>query len=134
MTITETTRVDQWLSSKLAALAAGGAWLDIAPQGTATPYIVYTLVASNDVSGVGAIRLWANSVWQILVVAEQSKMAAIESVCDAIETAIQLATGTQRDTTIMRVSREQVIAMGSVVNGIAWRRIGARWRIFNRKT
>ena len=93
--VLEAARTSLWLRAALNSLAPGGAWRGMAPDGVATPFIVYTPYPGGlgDVGRVGAYRLWNESDWLVKVVGPASGDAALVAVADAVDARLQRAMG-----------------------------------------
>lgn len=100
----EPTRALNWLKTTLASAGAGGGvWEGIAPLSvTTTPYIVVQMQSAQDIEGVSGIRLWSRQTWQVKAVGPASDDTTLQTVADAIDTALQLATGAASDGTLIR--------------------------------
>lgn len=91
----------------LTAIVAGRVYEEMPPPGnSALPYVIFSLYAPGDVMGIGATRLWTNSLWTVKGVARtlsyKGDLGAIAGRIDAVLHG----------------------AAGSTVDGIAW----ALWR------
>lgn len=134
MTIYEPYRVLDWLRATLAPLAAGGAWAGVAPEGVASPFIVYALDSPVDIPGVAGTRLWNSSLYSVKVVGMAAQDATLASIADAVDAALQLqgdvSIGPALDGHLMRCVREGPLPIPiEVVNGVSWVTYGALWRI-----
>jgi hypothetical protein len=133
-TLTETTRVLDWLRATINPLASGRVYRDIAPDQAQTPYVVVGLMSARDIAGAAGIRLWQDGLYMVKVVGPRSQWDAMVALADAIDAALQLATGNTADATIMRAVREMSIAYSEVVGADVWSHLGAQWRVYSRKT
>lgn len=133
-TITETTRVLDWLRATINPLASNRVYRDIAPDATTTPYVVVSLMSARDVAGAAGIRLWQDGLYLVRVVGKASQWTAMVSLADAIDTALQLATGNTADGTIIRAVREMSIAYSEVIGAEVWSHLGGQWRIYTKRT
>lgn len=132
--LTETPRVYQWIHAQVNALAPGGAHKGVAPDLTPTPFIVYTLISGLAVSGVAGVRLWQNGLYLVEVLGPDTDYAAIVACADAVANALELTHGNTSDATIMRSVLDEDIERSEIVDGAPWSHVGARWRIYTRKT
>jgi hypothetical protein len=133
-TLTETTRVFDWLRATINPLASNRVYRDIAPDQPTTPYVIVGLMSGRDVAGAAGIRLWQDGLYLVKVVGKRSDWTAMVALADAIDSALQLATGNTADATIIRAVREESIAYSEVVGADVWSHLGAIWRVYTKKT
>ena len=128
----EATRALNWLMTTLASAAPGGVWEGIAPLSvTTTPYIVAQMQSAVDVEGVAGVRLWSRQTWQVKAVGPASAFTAMQSAADALDTALQRATGAASDgTAIYRCVRLRPLAIPELQkDGTLWLNYGGLYQI-----
>lgn len=115
-------RMAAWLASTLAGAAPGGVWEGAAPlSATQTPYIVYQWQGGQDVSVIGAIRVWNESSWQVKAVGPVTDYATLQSVADTIDARLQRASGVGgTDGRILLCVRQRAMSLPEMVNGALW--------------
>lgn len=144
MSANELTRAAEWIYTRLAGTSAvtaivgsGSAariYADVAPPGAAWPFVIFQHQGSVDVTGQNpGTRVLVSSLWTIKAVGRGESYAALATLADAIDTAMQGAAGTADDATIYSCVREQPIQFAelddSTTPGEQWRHLGALWRV-----
>lgn len=144
MSVNELTRASEWIYSKLVAASAvtaivgsGSAariYADVAPPGASWPFVIFQHQGSVDVTGQNpGTRVLVSSLWTVKAVARGESYAALATLADALDAALQAASGTADDATIYSCVREQPLQFAeldeSSTPGGQWRHLGAIWRI-----
>jgi hypothetical protein len=136
----EATRALQWLratltaSSALTAVATGGVWRGIAPNTALPPWVVYTHQSGGKTDGVAGRRLITLGIYQVVAYGPTSgptaNMAALEVAADAIDDALQRASGPAgSDSYTLSCVMDQPIIVDETVSGVQWTRVGGLYRI-----
>lgn len=133
----ETTRADEWLhgvlsDATLTAAATGGVFADVAPEGTAFPYVVHNFQGGHDVRGAGPTRIMVSGLWLVQGVdATQSYMGTLRTIADRIDALLQAASGAAgSDGVVFSCVREQPFRMPEVLEGGKQiRHLGGLYRI-----
>jgi hypothetical protein len=138
----ETTRVDRWLmtvlaaDSTLAGLAVGGFHSDYAPRGTGSPWVVFAYLGGSDTMGVGATRVMHTGVWRVAAVAEAQTYAAVTALADRIDVLLHnqpapasLAVGSVDGASLLSSVRDTPYRLAEEVDGRHYRTLGALYRI-----
>jgi hypothetical protein len=135
----ETTRIDTWLRARLAADSALTAVVgtrlygELAPQATATPFVVWQLVDVDDVVGAtAATRIMVTSTWAVKAVADAATFAGpLATAADRIDAVLHAAVGgAAGDATVWTAVRERPLRLVEVDDGVTWRHLGGIYRIW----
>ena len=132
----ETLIVDGWLASTLGgdatllAAAPGGVHADVAPEGTASPWVVFFLVAAADASAVGAIRIMADLVYEVRVTGRDCGYAGLKTAANRIDALLHRATVTDADGKVLGCRREEVIRFSEQDGDRVYRHLGGQYRIY----
>lgn len=135
--MTEDDVASRWIRARLmqdvdlAAAAPGRVWRDEAPSGTVTPYVVYTLVAANDLMVLNGERVWTNMLWQVTGWMTGTDLAVLEPVKARIDARLHRASGTAGDGIVWESHRERPLVLPAVVgdNGQRYRQAGGEYRV-----
>lgn len=107
-----------------------------APQGypVGAPYVVYRLLAGIDLDVLGGQRVWTNMVWMVRVYAETRSFAGtLGQAWEAIDAALQLATGTPTGG-IVYVCKREGVERDVDPDTPGWRYRGGRYRVIAQVT
>ncbi len=121
--IYEPARALSWLHTALQPLTPNGAWHGVAPIDAAPPFIVYGLQAANDLENVGAFRIWNDGVYQVKVCGPSTIDAALATLADAVDNALQRQGGVNvgTDGVMLSCTREQTLILPEIIaNGAQW--------------
>jgi hypothetical protein len=115
----------------LKTLAPGGVWRDIAPAGTKTPYVVFTMVAGSDALTGNVARIMTQVYMQVKGVGPTSNYVALISVADRIDTLLKrtgpVTVGSLGG--VVACWREQLIAYGEVNESVMWSHLGGLYHL-----
>lgn len=140
----ETARVRSWLyqtittdATLLALTPTIGDRLynGVAPAEAAYPFGVFQLLSGgNDLLGVGAVRIWADTLWLIKVVQKSKNgsvpaTGSIEPIVNRIDALLHAQSGTVTNGVIWECVRERPFELPTVENGVGYVQLGAEWRI-----
>lgn len=76
-------------------------------EGIPLPYVIYQLYTPGDVMGVGAKRLWTNSLWTVKAIARQlSYKGDLATAAGRIDALLHQAAGVTADGTVWASTRE----------------------------
>lgn len=124
----------KWLYSKLASNAVGVSnrvYDTIAPRGATEPYVVFLNQSTRDVRGVGTANIMTNSLWVVKVVAETKTFDSLDTIADAIYTALNGSGGVVTGGgTVVGCVREQPFEMTEDQDGAEYRHLGGIYRIW----
>jgi hypothetical protein len=139
MRVSESTVTDAWLyttlteDGTLAALVGDRVYADLAPGDAAHPLVVFALQSSVDLLAVGAVRVWAEQVYQVQAIGEGSAYAALAAVADQVDTLLHRASGTVTAGTVWSCVREGELRYTETDRGVTYHHLGALWRIMATK-
>jgi hypothetical protein len=140
----ETTRVDEWLYATLTADTAlrnelGGAppatrvFSDVAPQGTPSPWLVFSFVTADDTVGVNpGTRILVRGLWIVKGIARaESYLGALRTIADRIDAVLQAASGsTVSGVTVVLSHRVRPIRYAEVDDaGVQIRHLGGLYAV-----
>lgn len=137
--MSETMITDRWLYDTLsndttvAAEATGGIHSDVAPQGTESPYVVFSYSDGEDVRVVDGSRVFTDATYLVKAVLVGASYAALEALVDAIDAVLHNSSAVSDDGAIVWCVRERPIRYAESVNGEEYRHLGALYRIQARK-
>ena len=122
--------------SQLTSYAPGGVFADLAPDGTPTPYVIFTNQSGgNDSLTMNDVRVLANPLYQIIAVAEASKYAAVTNAASRFDDIFKPpASGTVTGGYISSAHREQPITKNELINTIKWKSSGGLYRLTVQQT
>ena len=132
----ETLVAEQWLysvlaaDSQLAAIVGTRIYAYVAPQGATMPFVVYQNQAGRDVRGVGPLRLMANLLYVVKVVAQTNSFATLETAANRIDVVLQAASGTNVRGTVIACVREQPFSLVESTNEGQFRHLGGIYRLW----
>lgn len=136
MSVHELTSAEAWLNatlsddSTLLGYAPGGVFADLAPDGTATPYVIFTLQSPGaDSLTMNVVRLLTNPLYQVVVVAESSKMTAIVNAASRLDDLLKRTAGTATGGDISSCYREQPVEKTQLINTVKWKSVGGLYRL-----
>ena len=135
MSVMEQATGFKWLSSMLSsdtqllAAAPGGVWRDLAPPDTATPYMIVSLQAGQDVLTANAFRLFVYGVYQIKAVGPGNNYSGIVTAASRVDALLGRTSGTTTNGIILACYRETPLAVSEIVDGELWNNLGGFYRI-----
>lgn len=131
--MSESAVIRRWLHSVLNSLASGGAYHGVAPVSASYPFIVYQMLsAGNDRQTMTLNRIWSDPLYLIYVVSKGGSTGPIESIDDALDTALQGASGTATGGVIVKCWREGIFDEPQTLDGVTYQRLGGKYRILVR--
>lgn len=131
----ETTRVDEWLLTTLAASASLTALVStriygyVAPQNTTGNMVVYNWMGGSDLVAVGGYRALVNGLWQVKAITRSDSFAQAKAIMDLVDSLIHRKTGSTSDSLVLSCVRESPVQYVEVTNGIQYRHLGGLYRI-----
>lgn len=132
----ELASAQEWLyttlsgDATLAGYAPGGVYPDLAPDGTATPYVVFSLQSPGvDSLTMAAVRVLANPLYQVVCVAEASKFVAVANAASEIDDLLKRTSGTVTGGYIGSCYREQPVEKAELINTVVWKSLGGLYRL-----
>lgn len=102
----------------------------LAPQGGALPYVVYNHMGGADLLGIGAIRVFANGLYQVKAVCKGNSYAPAKAIADQVDELLHGASGATTDGVVLACVREQPLALIEQQDGIEYRHVGGIYRLF----
>ncbi|MEO6467500.1 MAG: DUF3168 domain-containing protein [Acidimicrobiia bacterium] len=132
----ELTRVDQWIyqtltaDSALTAIVGTKVFVDNAPQGTAFPFVVFSLEYATDVVTHSHTRIMVDSVWRIRVnKASESYDSEMRSAADRIDVLFDRTSGSAGEAQIFSSVREEPYKRPLIDDGKQYRALGGIYRV-----
>lgn len=114
----------------LMALVPGGVWNTQADEGSGYPLVLYQFMSGIDYAAVGAVRIWANMLYLVKVVADSADFSVMNSAIARIDTLLHRASGSVADGTVWSCTREQVVRLPDQVANRQFRQAGATYRLY----
>ena len=129
-------------SGAITAIVGSGSaariYQDVAPQGAAFPYIVFSSLAPNDVSAIGAIRIATRDQWLVKAVVQSSSFGgSLTTLADAINTQLHGddgTSGTASGGNVVHSYRMRPFRLSEVTSGVAYRWKGGIFNIMAQVT
>lgn len=127
--------VDRFIRARLTAappVASGKVYPDEAPADTAAPYVVYGYQGGfDDLTEVGAVRVWANVLYLVRAIGQGTSYSALEPTDDAIEARLNRASGAAGAAYYVdSCLREQPFRLAeTTLAGVSWRHLGGLYRL-----
>lgn len=122
--ITTDAAVQAALGGSLAA-AQARVWEGVAPDGTAEPYVTFTVQDPLDVKVVGLVQVMATVRFQVRVTAEGASYDAVKDAYAAVHAALEAQTNQQTpDGLVLTCGRVSGYQFPERVNGIEYRHLG----------
>lgn len=132
----ELTRVDQWIyerltgDSALTAIVGTKVFVDNAPQGTAFPFVVFSLEYAADVVSHNHTRIMVESLWRIRVnKASESYDNEMQAVADRIDVLFDRTSGTAGGAAIFSSVRDEPYKRPLIDEGKQYRALGGLYRV-----
>lgn len=130
----ETWTIDRWLYSVLAGDSTllaliTGVYADLAPLGTAMPYLVYGLYDGDDVMTAAGVRIMTAALYQVRVVTDSESYGAIEPAVAQADALLHRASGTVTGGTVISCVREAPLRYTELHQGKMYRHLGGLYRI-----
>lgn len=135
MSISELVAADTFVYAKLTAapaLCSSRVYAAEAPQGATPPYVVYALMGGfDDLTEVGARRVWANLLYLVKVVGQGTSFTALDATVAEIDTRLHRSSGPVSTTAYVdSCIREQPFRMVETTpSGVAYRHAGGLYRL-----
>jgi hypothetical protein len=131
----ETSYVAEWLYETLSedvtlsGLVTGGVHEDPAPQGSAFPFLVFSLISALDVQVHNAMRIMVDSLWLVKAVDQNGSFSRTRTIMNRVDEILHRASGNLGDAFIYSCVREESIRMTEVDDGKPYRHLGAQYRV-----
>lgn len=106
-----------------------------APQGAPLPYVIYSLMGgSDDLTEVGAHRVWSNVLYLVKVVGQGTSYSALDATVNEIDTRLHRSSGPVSTTAYVDACvREQPFRLAETTSsGVSYRHQGALYRLWVR--
>ncbi len=134
--MSELSAADRWLSTVLSgdvALRAlvSGVYDTKAPQGTARPYVLFSLHApSADITVIGNIRIGNRPLYLVRAVCDGPSWTPVRTIADRIDELLHGASGSNVDGIIYGCVREQPFKALETVEGKDYCWLGGYYRLW----
>ena len=122
--------LDRWVSERLAAdaplqaLVAGRVYSDVAPLGTPSPWVVFSLQSSADVRGVGPATIMQRNLVLVRVTGVVTSYADLEPILQRVDAALHGSSGTVTSGTVLSVLRQESVRFTETADGQQYRHLG----------
>lgn len=129
--MTETASAYQWLYTTLAndatllGLVGGRVYRNVAPQGAAMPFLVFSYQGGYDVLGVGAVRIMSSLVCAVRAVGLWTGYDTLRQIADRADALLHAAQGTQ----VLACVREFPLDYVETDAGIVYAHVGGQYRL-----
>lgn len=130
----ETCLIDAWLYSTLAGDATlmaliTGVFADVAPEGQAYPFLVFSLQDAGDVQTVNNVRLLVDATYQVRITTDAESFGAIKTAVERVDTLLHRASGTVTGGVIYDCVRAEPLRYTELQQGRLYRHLGGLYRI-----
>jgi len=134
----ETNAAEQWLSTTLkadatlAGLVSTRVYNTRRPSATTPfPCVIFQLqAAGDDLMVLGGVRVWANMLYLVRGIAEQTSYEGdLASIANRIDAVLHAKSGTATAGTIWVAVRERPFQMSEIVDGRTFAHLGGLYRI-----
>jgi len=129
--IYEPTRAERWLATKLgtdpilSGLIAGRIYAGVAPQGVASPFVTFTMLAApSAVMGNGTTIVWQKLVYLVKAVTKGNSASSLQTIADRIVTVLHATRGGTSDAAIDYCIRLRPFRMETIENNERWQHLG----------
>jgi hypothetical protein len=138
----ELSGVGEFIYSKLAAdsafvaLVGTKVYPDVAPQGTAHPFVIHQFLSAQDRGGVGErTRIFTRPVFLIKAVTLAGNYAQADQIADRIDEVFlgQKGTAESGQLIIQGCHRIQPIRYSEIISGVRYNHCGGQYRFFVHK-
>lgn len=120
-------------NAALTALVGTGVYESVAPEGAATPFVVYGFHSATDVITMGGqFRAFTEPLYRIVAVNQEDGSDVVGQVADAIEAAVtglQNVTLQPENLTIMGIYRKMPLRLIEEINGKRFSTVGGLFRL-----
>lgn len=135
----ETNAAEQWLSTTLkadatlAGLVSTRVYNTRRPS-TTTPFpcVIFQLqAAGDDLLVLGGVRVWANMLYLVRGIAEQTSYEGnLASIANRIDAVLHAQSGTATAGTVWVAVRERPFQMSEIVDGRTFAHLGGLYRVY----
>jgi hypothetical protein len=113
----------------LLSYATGDVWPDMAPPGTATPFVVLTLQSETDTLTMNVFRILSRPLFQVKATGPATQRVALRNAANRIDTLLGRTNGTTTNAIIESCWRDGVFNLPEIVDGALWTSIGGFYRL-----
>lgn len=114
----------------LQAAAPGGVWRNIAPEATATPFVIIGWQGGIDHMTATANRLYSEIIYRVEAVGESQQFTALVTAANRIDALLGLIRlAAQSNYTVLACYRQQAMQREQVVDGVTWSHLGGFYRL-----
>lgn len=122
---------DSTLANLVGGTASPRIYADIAPDGAATPFIVFQNQSAVDSQGIGAIRIMVDALYVVRGVAPSSTYGGVlTQIDDRIDTLLHDVAGTAGTGRVIASYREAPFRLTEQRDGKVWRHLGGIYRLY----
>jgi hypothetical protein len=127
----ETLIIDEWLTESLAGITGvTGVYEGLAPVDAPYPFIVFQYQSSYDATGMGpSARIMIDADYIVRVITESASFADMETIAEAIDTAIEGQSGSVTGGVVLGVARKEQYRDVEQYQNQTIRHLGGRYRI-----
>lgn len=113
----------------LGGFATGGVWDEMAPPGTATPFVIIGHQSDTDTLSATAIRILARMIFLVKAVGPVTQAATIRNAANRIDVLLARTSGTSTTGIILACWRDGALDIPELVDGALWRNLGGMYRL-----
>jgi hypothetical protein len=108
-----------------------GVYIDLAPEGTAFPFVVFQEMSGRDLMEVGSNRIWTNFVYSVKVIGQTASFADLRTAVARVDVLLHKLSGTAASGTIHACIREQSVRLLELApGGLQVRHSGGIYRLY----
>lgn len=120
---------ETYLYTRLTNNAVGVAarvYREKAPPGAAMPCVVFRHYASDDVRGIGTVRVMVSALYIVEAITTGESLAALNTIANSIDSLLNGPGGGA----VLGSVREQPFTMTETAEGVTYQRLGGIYRIY----
>jgi hypothetical protein len=121
--------------STLTGYAPGGVWRGLAPDGTATPFVILSLQSGQDKLTANAVRILDDDTFLVKASGPASNTAGVTNAAARIDALLGRTSGTIGTPgqvtagAILACYRETPLSVDELINGELWTNLGGLYRL-----
>jgi hypothetical protein len=132
----ETFAVRKWIyellsqDASLNGLIGDKIYHNVAEPSAQPPYVIYSVLSSDDVTGIGSFRIMNEATVLVKAVGEGASTLPLKDVVNRIDEILHGASGAADGHYILGCEREKVVEYSEYDQGRLWHYVGCQWRIY----
>lgn len=111
------------------AIIGDRVYQDVAPASAIYPFIVIQNQLSDDMLGVGSVRIYTDTIFIVKAVAQVDTYDPLRPLAKAIDVALNGVTGSVLDGTVFACIREESFRLAETEEGVHHKNLGGSYRL-----